>query len=304
MKYAYFKGQLVPFDQAKVSVMTHALNYGTGIFEGIRAYYNSNSKQLNVVFLKEHYQRLLSNAKIFWMKVPESIDQLCQITVDLLKKEKYQEDVYIRPLLYKSSEKIGISLKGIEDSLAIFCVPFGDYLDTQKGIRVTVSSWRRIEDNASPARAKLTGTYTGPALAKTEALLNGYDEALVLTESGHVCEGSAENLFIVRGQTVITPPVTENILEGITRKAVIQLIREELQLEVLERPIDRTELYVCDEIFFSGTGAQVSGVTEVDHREVGKGQVGPVTQKLSKIYFDAVRGENTKYQHWLTPVVF
>jgi branched-chain amino acid aminotransferase len=302
MKYAYFGGKIVPFEQAKVSVMTHALNYGTGIFEGIRAYYNPTTQQLNVLFLKEHYRRLLNNSKMLFMKIDETVEQLCDITVELLRKENYSEDVYIRPLLYKATPKIGISLKGVEDAITIFASPMGDYLDTQKGIRVTISSWRRIEDNAGPARAKMTGTYVGPALAKTEAIMNGYDEALVLTEAGHVCEGSAENLFIVRDNVIYTPPVYENILEGVTRKAIISLLQDELKLTVVERPIDRTELYICDEIFLTGTGAQVSSVTEVDHRLVGSGQIGAITAKLSKLYFDAVRGNNPKYQSWLTRI--
>jgi branched-chain amino acid aminotransferase len=302
MKYAFFEGKIVPFEKAKISVMTHAFNYGTGVFEGIRAYWNEKQKQLFVLKLEEHYERLFRSARVLHIDIDYSMDELCRITLKLLKMHGYQEDVYIRPLAYKSKEKIGLGLTNIESDLTIYLSPFGNYLDISKGIRVCTSTWRRIDDIAIPARAKVTGLYVNSSLAKAEATMNGYDEAIMLSADGHVLEGSGENIFIVRAGQVLTPPVHENILEGITRKALIEMIQDELGLVVHERSIDRSELYIADEAFFCGTGAQISPAVEIDRRKVGDGKVGPITKKLQKIYFGAVRGDNPKYKDWVTPV--
>jgi len=219
-----------------------------------------------------------------------------------VRKEGYHEDTYIRPLAFKSDEIIGVRLHNLHDEVGIFATPFGRYLESEEGARVGVSSWRRIDDNSVPARAKITGAYINSALAKTEAVLNGFDEAIVLTNDGHVSEGSAENLFIVRDRVLITPPVTENILEGITRKVIIELARKELGLEVMERSIDRTELYVAEEVFFCGTGVQVAAVAQIDHRTIGTGQIGPIVKALRDLYFQVVRGQVSKYRAWCTPV--
>ena len=301
-KFAFFCGQFVPIEEAKVSVMTHALNYGTGCFEGIRAYWNDETEQLLVFRLAEHYQRLHNSARILHMDLPYSVEQLSEITVELLRREAYRHDAYIRPLVFKSNELIGVRLHDLQDAFAVFAVPFGRYVEKEEGADVAVSSWRRISDNAIPARAKVTGAYVNSALAKTEAILNGFDEAIVLNQNGHVSEGSAENLFLVRDGKLITPPVTENILEGITRSTIIQLAREELDLEVVERPIDRTELYVADEVFFCGTGVQVAAIVNIDRRPIGGGRMGPVVQQIRKLYFDVVKGRVPRYQHWCTPV--
>jgi len=301
-KFAFFKGQLVPIEEAKVSIMTHALNYGTGCFEGIRAYWNEDRGQLFVFRMQEHYERLRQSTRILFIELTYTTEQLCQTTLELLRKEGYRQDTYIRPLVYMADETIGVRLHNLQPELAIFAVPFGRYIEKEEGAHAGVSSWRRTDDNVAPARAKITGAYINSGLAKTEAVRNGFDEAIVLTNDGHVSEGSAENLFIVRNGALITPPITENILEGITRQTIIQLARDEMSLQVIERPIDRTELYVADEAFFCGTGVQVALITRIDHRPVGTGQPGPIGKALRDVYFDVVRGKLPKYNSWCTPV--
>lgn len=301
-KHAFFKGEFVPIEEAKVSVMTHALNYGTGCFEGIRAYWNEEDEQLYLFRMKEHYQRLLHSARILQIKLPYTADELGDLTLELLRKEEYRQDTYIRPLAYKSSEGIGVRLHDLEDDLTIFAVPFGRYIEREEGARAGVSSWRRVDDNAIPARAKITGAYVNSALAKTEALLNGYDEAIVLTQDGHVSEGSAENLFLVKNGQLVTPPVTANILEGITRATVMEIACEELNLRTIERRIDRSELYTADEAFFCGTGVQIAAIIEIDRRPVGGGKIGPVVSQLRDLYFNVVHGKVPKYREWCTPV--
>jgi branched-chain amino acid aminotransferase len=301
-QYAFFKGAIVPIEQAKISIMTHAFNYGTGCFEGIRAYWNETDRQLYIFRLLEHYQRLLQSSKILLMSLPYTAEQLCDITVELLNKEGFQGDAYIRPVAYKTNEQIGVRLHNLEDDLCIFSTPYGRYVENEEGAHAGFSSWRRISDNDIPPRSKITGAYVNSAFIKTEAQLNGYDEALVLNDRGYVCEGSAENLFILRGGQLITPPVEEDILEGITRSTIMQLARERLNLETVERPISRTELYVADEAFFCGTGVQVVNIAKVDHRVVGNGKMGPVVRALRDLYFDVVRGKVPPYRHWCTPV--
>jgi branched-chain amino acid aminotransferase len=299
--WAFFRGEYVPLRDANVSVMTHALNYGTAVFEGIRAYWNADAKQLYALDLLGHYQRIVRSARILHMEVPYSAEEMAGITIELLRKDGLQEDIYIRPLIYKSSELIGVRLHNLDADLTIFAIPFGKYIDTETGVRAQVSSWRRTDDNAIPARSKITGAYVNSALAKSEAQLNGFDEAIVLTQDGHVSEGSAENLFIVRDGTLITPAVTDNVLEGITRGRLIAMAGD-LGIPVVQRSIDRTELYQADEVFLCGTGAQVSAVIEIDRRLVADGSPGPITTRLSRTYFEAVRGRLETYRSWLTPI--
>ncbi len=300
--WAFFNGEFVPIRDAKISVLTHAFNYGTGVFEGIRAYWNASHEQLYVLHLKDHYERLLRSCRIMRIQLQHSADQLADITLEVLRRCGYHEDAYVRPIAYKASPLIGVRLHDLEDAFTVFAVPFGTYIDIDRGISCCVSSWRRTDDNAIPARSKITGEYVNAALAKTEAQLNGYDEAIVLTQDGHVSEGSAENLFLVKGGQLVTPPVTDNILEGIVRRSLMRMAREDLGVEVVERTLDRTELYIADEVFLCGTGAQISPVVDIDRRPVGTGQVGPLTAKLSRLYFSAVRGELPKYKSWVTPV--
>ncbi|MGQ9628777.1 MAG: branched-chain amino acid transaminase [bacterium] len=301
-QYAYFQGKIVPFGEAKISIRTHAFNYGTGVFEGIRGYWNGDERQLYVFHMDAHYKRLLNSCKVLMSDIKMGVEELGRITLELLRKEHYEEDVYIRPIVYKSGLQLGPRLHDIESDLCIYTMPLGDYIDTEKGVRVKVSSWRRIDDNMISARAKVTGVYVNSALARTEANLAGVDEAIVLTADGHVSEGSAENIFIVRDGMVITPPVSDNILEGITRNTLIQIMRDELGIETIERSIDRSELYIADEVFFCGTGAQVSPVIEIDNRPVGNGEPGPFTKRLAELYFSIVKARVEKYRSWCTPV--
>lgn len=282
--------------------MTHGFNYGTGCFEGIRGYWNAREKQMYILQMRDHYDRLFSSCKILRIQLKKTADELCEITKELVQKNGYQEDVYIRPLAYKSDSVIGLGLTNLKDDLAIYLAPFGEYLDVTKGIRCCISSWIRTEDNSIPARAKITGGYVNNSLAKAEAKENGYAEAIMLTSDGHVCEGTGENVFLVRDGNLITPPVSDNILEGITRKSVIQLARDELGIATIERHVDRTELFIANEVFLCGTGAQITPVTEIDRRPIGNGAIGPVTQQIQNLYFKAVRGENPRYSSWLDPV--
>jgi branched-chain amino acid aminotransferase len=301
-KYAYFEGSIRPIGEARISVMTHALNYGTGWFGGLRGYWNAEREQLYVFRLVDHYRRFLNSGKILQATLDLDAQQLAGITLELLRCEGYREDCYIRPLGYKADQGIGVRLHGLRDELTIFSMAFGRYLQAEEGAKVCFSSWRRVDDNMIPARGKLTGSYVNSALVKSEAVQNGFDEALVLTQEGHVSEGSAENFFMVRDQVLITPPVHTNVLEGITRRTVIQLAQRELGLDVVERDIDRSEVYIADEAFFCGTGVQIASIASVDHRSIGSGHMGPITQALRDLYFRVVRGQEDTYMDWLTPV--
>jgi len=301
-QYAFFEGKFVPIEEAKVSIMTHTFNYGTGCFGGLRGYWNEEEEQLFVFRIRDHYQRFLNSCRMLLIELPYSLDELCEITLELLRREGYRQDAYIRPLGYKATAAIGVRLHDLEPGFALFSTPFGSYVPNEEDTHVQVSSWRRIDDNTIPARGKIIGAYVNSAFIKTEAVLNGFDEALVLTQDGHVCEGSAENLFIVRDGVLITPPVTDNILEGITRRTIIQIARDELGLQTIERSIDRSELYLAEEAFFCGTGVQVVAITQIDRRPVGEGRMGPIVGQLRKLYFDVVHGRVPRYRHWCTPV--
>jgi branched-chain amino acid aminotransferase len=301
-RFAYFEGAIRPIDEARVSVMTHALHYGTGWFGGLRGYWNEESEQLYVFRMADHYRRFLNSGKILLADLGLEVDELVAITLELLRREGYRQDCYIRPLAYKADEGIGVRLHGLRDELTIFSLPFGRYLQAEEGAKVCFSSWRRVDDNMIPARGKLTGSYVNSALIKSEAVLNGFDEALVLTHDGHVSEGSAENFFMVRDGVLITPPVHTNVLEGITRRTVVHLAQQELGLQVVERDIDRSEVYIADEAFFCGTGVQIASIASVEHRPVGSGRMGPITEKLRDLYFRVVRGQEKHYMSWLTPV--
>jgi branched-chain amino acid aminotransferase len=300
--YAFFKGRIVPYSEAKIGVMTHALNYGTGCFGGIRGYWNEEEEQLFVFRPYDHFTRFLQSAKLLCMDLGYTDEELVNITLDLLRAEGFRQDCYIRPLAYKADEIIGVRLNDLVDELTIFSVPFGRYVENDEGAHVTISSWRRVEDNSIPARGKLTGAYVNSAFAKTDALMAGFDEAIVLNQDGHVSEGSAENIFMLRDGVVVTPPGHDNILQGITRRTVIKLLQEELGLKVVERSIDRTELYLADELWFSGTGVQLAAITRIDHRPIGEGKMGPVVGELRDLFFNVVRGRVPKYRHWCQPV--
>jgi branched-chain amino acid aminotransferase len=297
----YFEGEYVPMRDAKVSIMTHAFMYGTATFEGIRGYWNPDQETLYVLFVREHMTRIRNSAKMLLMEDLPSVDELVDIVMETVRRNGFREDVYIRPSFYKSTRAIGVRLHHLEHQLYVIVTPFGNYVDVEHGIRVMSSSWRRNADEALPARGKLVGGYVNMAFQKSEAELNGFDEALVMTPDGHASEGSAANLFMVRDGVLLTPPVSDDILEGVTRNAILALARD-LGIPTEVRSIDRSELYVCDEVFMCGTGVQVSPVIEIDHRAVGTGGIGPVARTISEHYFAAVRGNDPAHASWLTPV--
>jgi branched-chain amino acid aminotransferase len=301
--WVYFEGELCRYGDAHIGLLTHALHYGTGCFEGIRAYWSERQHRMNVFKMPEHFRRMTGNAQMLHMQLPHSVDELCAITVEMMRRNAFTTDVYIRPLVYKSNEEIGIRFHNLRDGFMIVPVPFGAYVDTTGGIRCQVSSWRRMDDNVAPPRSKATGIYINSALAKTEAFLNGFDEAILLTQDGHVCEGSAENLFIVRKGVLITPPTSENIVDGITRDTLMAFARDDLKMDVVERKIDRSELYIADEVLLCGTGAEVSAVVEIDNRRIGDGEPGEATRALQDRYFAACKGEDDRHADWLTPIV-
>ena len=301
-KYAYFEGQIVPFEQATLSVMNHTFNYGTGAFGGLRGFWNDDEQELFVFRPLDHFKRLLNSARLLTFELDYTPQQLTDILFELLRAEGWRENIYIRPVVYVKNEQIGVKLHDLEYDITMFSLPFGSYVPNEEGTSVTISSWRRVDDNVIPARGKIIGAYVNSALIKTDAQRAGFDEALVLNQDGHVSEGSAANFFMLRDEEVITPPVTDNILEGITRRTVIQLLRHEMGLEVIERPIDRTEVYLAEEAFFCGTGVQIAAITSVDHRPIGTGRIGPVVSKLRELYFDVVTGRVEKYRFWNAPV--
>jgi branched-chain amino acid aminotransferase len=296
-----FEGRYVPLGEANVNIMTHAFMYGTAVFEGIRAYWNAEHGQLYALKVREHMERIRNSAKVLLMPDVPSVDQLTSEALEVLRRNGFREDAYVRPSFYKSTRAIGVKLHGLEHSYYILAIPFGDYVDTTVGVKIGTVSWRRTADPAIPSRSKIVGSYVNPAFSKSEAMLNGYDEALVLTQDGHISEGSAENIFLVRDGVLLTPPVTDDILEGITRAGIMEICAE-LGLRVVERTIDRSEIYIADEAFFCGTGAQISPIIEVDRRPVGGGTPGPITTRVKDRYFDAVRGNIPAYAHWVTPV--
>lgn len=300
--YAYFNGRIVPFAEATVSVMSHAFNYGTGVFGGLRGYWNEEEEELFLFRPNDHFERLRQSASLIRIEVPHSAQELTNILRELLRTEGYRQNCYIRPLAYKASEMIGVRLHDVEDAFTMFALPFGQYVDNEEGLHVCFSAWRRVDDNAIPARGKITGAYANSALIKSDALLAGYDEALVLTQEGHLSEGSAANVFMVRRGELVTPPISADLLEGITRRSIIQLAQERLNLPVVEREIDRTEVYLADELFMCGTGVQMAAITRVEHRAIGSGQMGPITQRLRDLFFRVVRGQEPQYRDWLLPV--
>jgi branched-chain amino acid aminotransferase len=300
--FAYFGGKIVPYSEARVGVFTHALNYGTAAFGGLRGYWNAEAEQLYLFRPIDHFQRFLNSAKLILIELDHTPESLTQLTIELLQKEGYRRNVYIRPLAYKADEVIGVRLHDLRDELSIVSVPFERYVTNDTNAHVTFSSWRRLDDNMIPARGKISGAYANSAFIKTDAVLSGFDEALVLNQDGHVSEGSAMNIFMVRDGAVITPTITDNILEGITRRTAIELLRQELRIPVIERQIDRTEVYLCDEFFMTGTAAQITAVTRVDHRPIGSGSMGPVTTRLRQAFSEVVYGRHPEYCHWNVPV--
>ena len=301
-RHAFFRSRIVPYEEARVGVLTHALNYGTGVFGGIRGYWSAEEEELFVFRPRDHFGRFLESAKLLDMTLPYSAEQLTDALVGLIRAELYREDCYARPLAFYADESIGVRLHNLTPEVSIVALPYGRYLENEEGVHATVSSWRRVDDNMIPPRGKITGSYVNSAFAKTDALRAGFDEAIVLNQDGHVSEGSAENFFLVKNGAAITPPVTDNILEGVTRRTILELLRETLGIPVTERSIDRSELTLADEAFFCGTGVQIAAVTRVDHRPIGSGRMGPVVSALRALYFEVVRGRRAEYRAWCHPV--
>ena len=297
-KHAFFEGKIVPLADAKINIATHGFLYGTAVFGGMRAYWNEEKKRLFVFRPYDHFRRLLNSGRMMSMTVPYDEESLIQLTLDVLRTDDWKQDVYLRPTIYKADMGIGVKLHDLKDDFCMFVMKFEKYLKNDTNAHVTFSSWRRIDDNAIPARGKVSGAYANSALIKTDANMSGFDEALVLDQNGHVSEGSAMNIFMLRDGRLVTPPVTDNILEGITRRSIIELAQAELGLEVLERSIDRTEVFIAEEMFMTGTAAQVVSITRVDHRPVGRGEMGPITTKLRALYDDVVRAKKPKYEKW------
>ena len=301
-KELFMNGEFVPAGHGVISVRTHAFAYGTGCFEGIRGYWNEEDQQLYLFRIREHYERLLRSCNILQISLPYTVEQLIEISIELIRRNEQRQNVYLRPVAYKGDQATGVRLHDLTEHFLLTAEPLGNYLDL-KGLHCCVSSWRRIDDNAIPARAKICGAYVNSAFAKSEAMQNGFDEAIMLTHDGNVSEGSAENIFLVNNGELVTPAPTENILQGITRETVMELAHRELGCITRECQVDRTELYIADEIFLCGTGAQIAPVTYVDHRPAGNGQIGPISSAIQQLYFDVVRGCLSEYRtKWCTPV--
>ncbi|MEM7182212.1 MAG: branched-chain amino acid transaminase [Spirochaetota bacterium] len=298
-KFSYFQGKIVPAEDANINIETHGFQYGTGVFGGLRGYYNADFDNVFLFRIYDHFKRLLNSVKIMQLNFQATPEELVDITLELVQKNQRKENIYIRPIVYTSALELSPRFHQVPADIAIYILALNDYLDTKRGLRTRISSWRRINDVAIPTLSKASGGYINSALAKSEALIDGYDEAIFLDDRGFVSEGSAENLFIVRDGTILTPPIHSSILEGITRRSIIQLARD-LGYTVVERDISRSELYICDEAFFSGTGVQVAWIKEIDNRTVGNGEMGSITAKLQKLFFDIVRNKEEKYSSWLT----
>ena len=300
---AFFEGEIVPVDSAKVGIMTHALHYGTAVFEGIRGNWNPIKEKMFVFRLKEHYERLIKGCKILNMDINYSVQDLCNITIDLIKASEYKEDIYIRPLAYKSEEKVAnLKLHELDSSFALMIVPFGNYIDNEKPIRCQTSSWRRPHDSMMPTGVKLSGLYTTSILAKTEAIMAGFDEAILLNFDGSVSEGSGENLFMLRDGNLVTPSETENCLLGITRDCVFEIASNEFGMEIKSRKIHRSEIYLADEVFLTGTAAHITSVGQLDNRNISSGNIGEFTKKMQDKYFKIVKGDEQKYIKWCTEI--
>jgi branched-chain amino acid aminotransferase len=296
--YAFFQEQFMPLPEAKIGILTHALHYGTACLEGIRGNWDREQERFCIFRIQDHYKRMFDGCRLLKINLRYSLDELCQLTKELLERSGYREDVYIRPLAYKSSDALGPRLHNLDHDFFVVVTTFPVYLDAENGVRCCTSSWRRVDDTMIPPRGKISGIYVNSALAKTEAQESGFDEAILLTQDGHVSEGSGENIFLVLGGKVVTPPSSDNILMGITRDTVMKLAKDELGIDIIERQVDRSELYVAEECFFTGTAANVAPILEIDHRPIGTGEIGETTAKLQKLFAEVILGRNPKYSDW------
>ena len=300
MRYVWIDGKIIPEQEAVIPVLTHALHYGTSVFEGIRAYYNPEHRNLYIFRAREHYVRFHNSAKILGIRINYSVDELINATVELLKANEVHENVYIRPITFVSASTINLDIRNLETKTAIIVIPLGHYLEP-RGVKAKVVSWLRIHNSMFPMKAKVGGIYVNSVLALLDAKTSGFDEAILLNRDGYVAEGSGENIFIVKDGVLYTPPTYDSILEGITRDTIMTIARD-LGLTVIERRITREELYTADEVFFVGTAAEVTPVINIDGRVIGNGEPGPITIKIRNYYMDVVHGRIDKYRDWLTPV--
>lgn len=298
---AYFEGEFRPMRECQVNIATHALQYGTMVFGGVRAYWNPRRENLFLFRLKDHCRRLLQSAHIMQMQSPVDAAKMAEILLEVARRNNARTNTYFRPFIYKKALQLSPRLHDVPDDFALYCLSLDDYLDTKRGMRASVSSWRRIDENVIPTRSKASGGYINSALAKSEAVQNGFDEAIFLDTRGMVSEGSAENIFLVRDGTLITPHLAAAVLEGITRRSIIELARS-MDIPVVERDVARGELYIADEVFFCGTGAQVAWISEIDRRIIGGGEIGPITEKLRSKFMAAVQGDEPSLESWVTPV--
>ena len=297
-KYIWVDGRLVPWAQATTHLMTHSLHYGTAVFEGIRGY--ASGGELYVFRLLDHMRRLEASARIYGFPLRYTPEELASATAELLRANELHEDVYIRPLSYLGYSTIGLVFSEVEPHVAIIAFPYGKYF-AKEGVNLMVSTWRRICQEATPPAAKVSGHYVNSVLAKMEAIRHGFDDAIMLDSEGYVSEATGENVFIVRDGTLITPPPSAGILEGITRDTIMRLAREEgIPVEV--RNVARHELYVADEVFLAGTAAEITPVLSVDGRRVGSGSPGPITMRVKALYESVARGRDPRHPEWRTPV--
>lgn len=299
--YSFLNNKIIRTEDAKVSITVNALQYGNAVFGGIRGYISHDKKSISLFRVSDHYKRFLESLKILNKKIDFGIEDLIKITVNLTRKNHPQNDCYIRPFAYASTSEISPDLSNVSFDFALFMFPFGEYLSISKGIKICVSNWIRVNDNMIPSRAKISGSYINSSLAKQDAVRNGFDDALMMTFDGHISEGTSSNFFMVKEGTLVTSPKYSDILEGITRRTIIALAKD-FNISVEEREIDRTEVYTADEVFLSGTGAQIAWVSEIDGRIIGDGKIGKITNKLQNLFFDTVRGRIESYKHWLTKI--
>lgn len=297
-EYMWMDGEFVKWNDANIPILTHSLHYGTAVFEGIRAY---PSKDNLVVFrLREHLERLAESCKILPLEHKYSVSDFEKTVIELLRKNQLKKSTYIRPLVYVGYGGIGLNFTGFPINVAIAAFPFGKYFLSPE-IKVCVSNWKRISDESMPPQAKASGNYLNSVLAKLDALRSGFDDAILLNKNSMVCEGTGENIFVIKNGEIVTPPVSSSILVGITRDSIIQLAKE-MNMEIKEREISRIELYQADEVFFTGTAAEVTGIIEIDNRKIGEGKIGTITNNIRESYAQIVAGNNEKYMHWLTEV--
>lgn len=300
--YAYIRKKICKVEEAVIPIQSKAVQYGIGIFSGIRGHWNEEKQNLFLFRLEDHHRRMQEGAQITGMNFPLSYTEFRQILIDLILKNEVKEDLYIRPHLYAASTALTPRFDSNEDDFAVYMISLKDYFDTENGLNVCVSNHTRFDDSAISTKAKLNGAYVSSAFSKTEAVKDGYDEGILLNSNGTVAEAGSANIFGIKDGVVFTPPLSDNILDGITRRSLIELFRNELQVEVREESFDRDALFKFDELFFSGTAAKVAWIKTLDKKQIGDGKMGPLTKKVKELFDEISHGNNKKYEKWLTKV--